>query len=130
MQERSPVTSMRKEAALPSSARLTPRLSSEERRKIFKGMVIGELEAGFLRYSRRQALMQYAQTLGIGEFEASLLMAEAQYQASGVEPVSFESAASLANATRPESWSVSLRLSFALLAAIFIDLLLIHWLFG
>ncbi len=117
----------RRSTGLPAPA---VRFSSEEKRKIFKGMVVGELEAGFLRYSRRQALMQYASALGIGEFEANLLIAEAQYNAGDLEPVSFESALTLASVTQPETWSSSLRLAFALVAAMFIDLALIWWLFG
>lgn len=105
-------------------------LTSDEKRKIFKGMVVGEMEAGFLRYSRRQALMEYASILNIGEFEASLLIAEAQYQSSALEPIGFESPATLSHIAQPESWSVSLRLGLALVVAIFVDLLLIQYFFG
>src|SRR5690606_16644928 len=65
--------------------------TAEEKRKIFRGMVVGELEAGFLRYSRRQALLNYAARLGIPEFEANLLIAEAQYNAGDIEPIGLES---------------------------------------
>lgn len=102
----------------------------EEKRKIFRGMVVGELEAGFLRYSRRQALINYAGMLGIPEFEANLLIAEAQYHAGDIEPVGFDAAATLQSVARPEAWSPSLRISFALAAAILIDLLLISIFFN
>ena len=93
-------------------------------------MVVGELEAGFLRYSRRQALLKYAATLGIPEFEACLLIADAQYHAGDIEPVEFDTVATFANVGRPEAWSMPLKLAFALVIAIFVDLLLINWLFG
>lgn len=102
----------------------------EEKRQIFRGMVVGELEAGFLRYSRRQALINYARMLGISEFEANLLIAEAQYHAGDIEPVGFDAAATFQSVSRPEAWSPSLRISFALAAAILIDLLLISLFFN
>jgi hypothetical protein len=100
-----------------------------EKREIFKGMVVGELEAGFLRYSRRQALLEYAQKLGIPEFEACLLIAEAQYHAGDIEPIRLDSAATLENVEKMENWSVPVKLLVALFVAVFVDLLLIYWLF-
>lgn len=90
-------------------------------------MVVGEMEAGFLRYSKREALLGYASRLGIPEFEAMLLIAEAQYHSGQIEPVSFDTAATLESITRPEAWSVPLRLSLAVTVAILVDLLLIYW---
>ncbi len=103
-------------------------LTSEEKRRIFKSMVVGELEAGFLRYSKRAELIRYAAHLGLTEFEAMLLIAEAQHDADQIEPLCFESAATFGTLTRPDAWSIPMRLSFALVVAIFIDLLLIYWL--
>ena len=117
-------------ALQPPVEQLVAPLTMEDKRNIFKGMVVGELESGFLRYSRRQSLLGYAAKLGIGEFEASLLIAEAQFHASDIEPIQFNTAATLETLTRPDAWSAQMRLVFALTAAIFIDLLLIYWLFG
>ena len=102
----------------------------DEKREIFKGMVVGELEAGFLRYSRRQALLNYANKLGILEFEACLLIAEAQYHAGDIEPIQLDSAATMENVEQMTNWPVPVKLLVALFVAIFIDLLLIHWLFS
>lgn len=101
--------------------------TSEEKRRIFKSMVVGELDAGFLRYSKREELIGYAGRLGLTEFEAMLLIAEAQHNADQIEPVHFDSAATLEALSRPEAWSIPMRLSFALIIAVFIDLLLIYW---
>ena len=101
--------------------------TSDEKRKIFRGMVVAELEAGFLRYSRRQSLIQYARRLGISEFDANLLIAEAQYRRDEIEPTGFLSPATLESVAAPERWSISMRLALALVAAIFIDLLLIRF---
>jgi len=109
------------------SARLS--FTIEEKRKVFKGMVVAELESGFLRYSRRQALLKYAELLGLGEFEASLLIAEAQFRSGDIEPASFHTPVDLASLTRPDVWSIPMRLSLVLVAAAFIDLMLIHWIF-
>jgi len=129
---------MQSKAPLPDSTtsgtssrhdRISAPLSYDEKRKIFKGMVVAELDAGFLRYSKRQELMRYAARLGIPEFEATLLMAEAQYHMDDIEPVSFDSVASFGNMARPDNWSVSLRVAVAFVAARFSDLPIIYWLF-
>lgn len=109
--------------------RVSTAFTPDEKRRVFKSMVVSELEAGFLRYSKRQALLRYAGTLGLSEFDALLLMAEAQHHAREIEPIQFESAATLAAVTRPDAWPIPMRLSFALVAAIFVDLGLIYWLF-
>ena len=59
------------------AARPLPLLNPEETRQLFMGLVVADLEAGFLRYSRRKALLDYAAKLGIPEFEATLLIAQA-----------------------------------------------------
>ena len=118
-------------AAPGSIAATRPALSghftAEEKRKIFRAMVVSELEAGFLRYSRRQSLIQYAGKLGISEFDANLLIAEAQFHRDEIEPTGFISPATLDSLTSPERWSVSMRIAIALVIAIFIDLLLIRF---
>lgn len=101
--------------------------TSEEKRMIFKSMVVGELDAGFLRYSKREELIRYAARLGLTEFEAMLLIAEAQHNADQIEPVHFDSAATLGALSRVDAWSIPMRLIFALIGAAFIDLLLIYW---
>lgn len=105
-------------------------MSMADKRRVFKGMVVSELEAGFLRYSRREALLKYAAKLKIPEFEACLLIAEAQFHAGDIEPIEFQSAATLETITQPESWSIPLRLAVALAVATVIDLILIYLLFG
>jgi hypothetical protein len=107
--------------------RVNGHFTSEEKRKIFRGMVVAELEAGFLRYSKRQALIQYGTRLGLSEFDANLLIAEAQYHRNEIEPTGFLTPATLDALTRPERWSTSMRIAMALVVAIFIDLLLIRF---
>ncbi len=129
---------MEKHAAPTESKAPAPRIfydapaemSMADKRRVFKGMVVSELEAGFLRYSRREALLKYATKLKIPEFEACLLIAEAQFHAGDIEPIEFQSAATLETITQPESWSISLRLAVALAVAAVIDLIVIHLLFG
>lgn len=117
----------------PAPGYAAPELTREEKRRIFKQMVVHELEGGFLRYSRREALMRYAAQLKIAEFEATLLIAEAQYSPDTLEtvdPVEFGSAVTLQTAGRPERWSISLRIAIALFVAAVIDVVIIYLLFG
>jgi hypothetical protein len=93
-------------------------------------MVVSELEAGFLRYSRREVLLKHAASLNIPEFEACLLIAEAQFHSGDIEPIEFQTAATLESITQPEAWSIPLRLAVALAAAVVIDLVVIYLLFG
>ena len=119
MRERSPST-LKRPASGPAAHRPIVPFTGHEKRQVFKGMVVAELEAGILRYSRRAALMQYAAKLGIPEFEACLLIAEAQYHSSDIEPVCFDAEATLENIMRPDAWSIPMRLTFALVTAVFL----------
>ncbi len=106
-----------------------------ERRRIFRQMVVHELEAGVLRYSRRRALLRYAEEIGIPPFDANLLIAEAQYRAEQLDPVEFDARADyplppFAPAAGDESLSPGFQLTFALLVAAMIDLMLIVWIIG
>ena len=129
---------MQKQSTSPASGRPAPRvfydapaeMSMADRRRVFKGMVVSELEAGFLRYSRREALLKYAAKLGIAEFDACLLIAEAQFHSGDIEPIELESSATIETITQPEAWSIPLRLAVALAVAGIIDLIVIHLLFG
>jgi len=121
-------------AAKPAVARplyaQPDQLTTVEKRHIFKRMVVSELEAGFLRYSRREVLLKHAASLNIPEFEACLLIAEAQFHSGDIEPIEFQAAATLESITQPEAWSIPLRLAVALAAAVVIDLVVIYLLFG
>ncbi len=130
MRERNPQTANAATINARPPQAATPSLNGEEKRRVFKGMVVAQLESGFLRYSRRERLMDYAQKLRIPEFEAALLIAEAQFYSDEIDPVRFDSLATLDSVTRPETWSVSMRLAFAAAMAIFLDVLIILWLFG
>ncbi|MGB9623746.1 MAG: hypothetical protein ACPMAQ_02695 [Phycisphaerae bacterium] len=106
-----------------------------ERRRIFRQMVVHELEAGVLRYSRRRALLRYAEEIGIAPFDANLLIAEAQYGAKQLDPAEFDARADFPlppfePADRPEAFSSGYQLLFALLIAAMIDLMLIVWING
>ncbi len=103
-------------------------LTREEARRIFKGMVVAELDAGFLRYSRRQALLKQASRMGIADFEAALLIAEAQYYSGDLEPLE-PPPAFLQDESRPPAWSPAIQLAFAAVVALLVDLVLISWLF-
>lgn len=130
MRERIPTALQSRAASRAPSYRPIVAFTGQEKRTIFKGMVVSEVEAGILRYSRRQALMDYAAKLGIPEFEACLLIAEAQYRSSDIEPVHFDTSATLESISRPDAWSIPLRLTFALVTAVLVDVAVIYYLFG
>lgn len=110
-----------------ASSRLA--MSREEKRTLFRRLVVGELEAGFLRYSRRQALLLAARQLQIPEFEACLLIAEAQFHSDGLDPMTLEQADWIEPTETRTHWSVGQKLSLALATAVLLDLLLVLWLF-
>jgi hypothetical protein len=96
-------------------------------REIFKGLVVASLDAGFLRYSRRQELMELAGRLAIGEFEASLLIAEAQFRSGEIDPVEFAETG-LSPTPVPASISASTKIALALVVAAFVDVVVVCWL--
>jgi hypothetical protein len=110
------------------SDRHRPQFTLAEKRRIFKQMVITELEGGLLRYSRRRALLRYAEDIGIERFDANLLIAEAQYRFKRHEPIDFDTAIDLPTITHPGAWPASYKLTAALIFAAVLDLVLIVWL--
>ena len=113
-----------------------PTLTLEERRDIFRRMVRDEIGVSPLTYSRRRLLIRYAGQIGIDDFEANLLIAQAQHEAGQLDlssvghypddEVPFDTPVDLELLLHPERWPVWFRLSLALLAAIIIDLLVIR----
>lgn len=100
----------------------------EEKKRIFKTMVVAALDAGFLRYSRRQELLAEAARLGIGEFEACLLIAEAQFHSAEIDPADSGELTSYDSAEVARGLSISTQLTLALIAAVLIDLVVLAWL--
>jgi len=104
-----------------------------DKREIFKQMVVSQLEAGFLRYSRRTALMNFARQIGIGEFDATLLIAEAQFYADRIEPFPFETLPPPLDPptdVEPDgpAGTFTWRLMFAAAVALLLDLMAVYWL--
>lgn len=126
-----PPTSLRIVRPVPDSVaagRASKPLTLEERREVFKGLVVASLDAGFLRYSRRQELLKIAARLGIAEFEACLLIAEAQFGAGELNPMEAEELAQFRESLVPTGLSVSTQITLAILVAAFVDAILIWWL--
>ena len=111
-------------------ARLRTKLPDDQLsvREVFKGVVVSSLDAGFLRYSRRQELLELAGRLGISEFEASLLIAEAQFRSGEIDPVEF---AQTGLTVKPVAagLSVTAKIALALVLAVFVDAIVVYWLF-
>jgi hypothetical protein len=85
-------------AGAPSAHRIRPAATTEPATSssvaeiVFLGEVRGLLEGPVLRYSCRQKLLKRAAALGIGRFQANLLIAMAQHQAQSHTPLSHSSA--------------------------------------
>lgn len=107
----------------PSRRGIAP-LDVQQKRQFFKSLVLGSLDCGFLRYSKRQELIQYAAKLGIGEFDACLLIAETQYHADEIEPLDAGDPVAQLSPVTPR-FSIPMKVSLALATACLIDLLLI-----
>ncbi|MCG3137000.1 MAG: hypothetical protein HJJLKODD_00841 [Phycisphaerae bacterium] len=60
--------------------------TAAELRTIFQEMVRVELANGVLRHSKRRELLRFAEQLGIGQFEACVIVAQMQYRADQLEP--------------------------------------------
>lgn len=117
----------------PPEAGLTPERAGRfvtvaDKKALFKSLVVHSLDAGFLRYSRRQELLRVAEQLGFDEFEACLLIAEAQFHSDSIHPAEAGNlegydVAPIARKLTVSTWVVS-----ALVLATLLDVVLIIWL--
>jgi len=82
-----------------------------------------------LRYSKRKALLDYASRIGISEFDAMLLIAEAQFYADQIDPKQVDLALVMHESPRVEIFTPGTKLTIALGAAVVLDIALICWLF-
>ena len=104
-----------------------PMLTRNERRAIFKQMVSQELRSGPLAYARRRRLIRYAKMLQIEPFDANLAIAEAQYEAGHLTEPTFDAAVDLRTLRHVEGWPGWFKVSFALIVAMLIDLVIIRF---
>lgn len=86
--------------------------------------IAAALEDGLLRYTRRQAILQRAAELGIGEFQAQLLIAQVQFGGEDIDVVAVP-VASGRRAEPPRLWARAAGVG-VLALAMFLGL--IHWL--
>ncbi len=96
-------------------------------RTAFLRMVQHELHGGVLRYSRRKELVRFARRLGLSEFDAHLLIAQAQYGSPSAEPSATVEPVEPAYLVAPRPTPAWLKVSLALLVAAAVDLALIYW---
>ncbi len=105
-------------------------LRPREARIIFAAMVKADMEAGLLRYSKRRRLVRYAAKMGIPEFEAQLIMAQARTGAGSHGPVRPLTSDEIQNALRQaRQYNLTMRkILIATAAAAAVNLLTINWL--
>lgn len=109
------------------TAELPGGLDSLDKRQVFRQMVVGSLESSFLRYSKRKALLEYAARIGISEFDAMLLIAEAQFYSDRIDPATDDGAWLLKDPPGVELWSPGTKLLLAIGIAAAVDAVLIYW---
>ncbi len=109
--------------------RSTRPFTADQKRELFKGLVVASLDGGFLRYSRRQELIEIGRRLGFGEFEACLLIAEAQFRSGDIDPVDVGHYSDLQEPPAAAGLRISTQISLALLVAFAVDVAIISWLF-
>jgi hypothetical protein len=106
-------------------------LQPREARIIFAAMVKADMEAGLLRYSKRRRLVRYAAKMGIPEFEAQLIMAQARTSGDpqgSVRPLTPEEIRDTLR--RARQYNLTMRkILIATAAAAAVNLMTINWLF-
>lgn len=124
----SPLRLVRSPEVEPRSGRSSRKAGIEEKRIWFKSLVVHSLDAGFLRYSRRQELLKVAEQLGINEFDACLLIAEAQFHSDQIDPADPSDLDGFDVRPIARRISISTWIASALVVATLVDLLVIVWL--
>jgi hypothetical protein len=98
---------------------------------LFVREVNSSIEGGLLRYSKRLELMDYAGSLGIERFRATLLIAQAQHRAEydrpQEEPSQEDAESSEASSGKSE---IILKVVAAVLMVALIDMVLVRMFFG
>jgi hypothetical protein len=113
----------------PSDESKPKTLSPQERRTIFVHMVRMELDQGSLAHRRRRQLIRFAQDMGIDKLEADLMIAQTLRNFGGQSSTTGPSGTSLELLGRPQCWPTWMKLSLAVGAGLFLNLLLIrYWL--
>jgi len=111
----------------PAARRPGKAMSAADKRELFKSLVVHSLDAGFLRYSRRQELLRVAAQLGLSEFEACLLIAEAQFHSDQIDPATAGEMGGYDIAPVARGLSLSTQVLSALIAAALIDAIILLW---
>jgi hypothetical protein len=124
----SPLRIVRPSAERPAGECRGKALSVQDKRELFKSLVVHSLDAGFLRYSRRQELLSIAAQLGFGEFEACLLIAEAQFHSDQIHPADAGDLTGYDVTPIARSVLTTAQIASALIAAVVVDAVLILWL--
>lgn len=92
--------------------------------EVLHALIVASLEDGLLRCSRRQAILERAQELGLGEFQAQLLIAQVQFGEPGLPSVPVRVSA-VQRSTDTRAWA---RLAGVGVLALAMFLYLVQWL--
>ena len=114
----------------PSDDSKPKTLSPQERRTIFVHMVRMELDQGPLAHRRRRQLIRFAQDMGIDKLEADLMIVQTLRNFGAQSSAIDQSGIGLELLGRPQCWPTWMKLSLAVGAGLFLNLLLIRYWFA
>lgn len=104
-------------------------LNRVERSGLFREMVLMELRGGRLGTVRRQRLLAYGRKLGMEAVDARRILTEVEIE-TGARPMpTFDTAAGFDLLSRSDDWPVWFKVSFALIVATILDLIIIRTFF-
>ncbi|MBN2562560.1 MAG: hypothetical protein JXQ75_16670 [Phycisphaerae bacterium] len=116
------------ESELDFGARSEHERTRATNRRVFREMVVGEIENRPLSWSRRRALVRFGESLGIDAFEARLIVRAVEYACGHVEPAAMadvEPAVETDYLARLAPCGASLQIAVVLLAGVLLGLVVL-----
>lgn len=123
-----PATGPRRSESLPSSPMIYANEPPDPDKQQFFELVLAQLDAGLLRYSKRLQLIKLAKQWSISEFEANLIIAHAQYHLGKGKALDLTIRTDQQRPRGSEKFfSILIRTGLIVLLALLLDWLLIRW---
>ncbi len=123
-----PATGAHRPERLPSPPMIYANEPPDPDKQQFFELILAQLDAGLLRYSKRLQLIKLAKQWSISEFEANLIIAHAQYHLGKGKALDLTIRTDHQRPRRSERFfSILIRTGLIILLALLLDWLLIRW---
>lgn len=123
-----PATGAHRPERSPSPSMIYANQPPDLDKQQFFELVLAQLDAGLLRYSKRLQLIKLAKQWSISEFEANLIIAHAQYHLGKGQALDLTIRTDQQRPSRSEKFfSILIRTGLIILVALLLDWLLIRW---